>query len=630
MDFPVNRDGWSGQGRTKARWLKDTLDTPYSKARVGSGGKSATAYHKNGFLEVKVKSAADTDYYMALTRDTFATDEIRAARKIATKWSGGQRVYWTQTSSIAHPLADDLVARRYRSGLYSMGGNGYVFCLVPISKESVTDRWGREVTYEVAPVFGGGTRTESSPSVRRNIALMVGRAGGDFAQAGPTFPVDSFSETAFTNRAEAFVGCGAFSAGDYVEWLDTEAPAPPAVVEGAYYNGSFEAAVAFNAIDQVGDRVVRVRVFKTDGSYIERTIAGAPFEAFSLRGFWRCGPGDYVACISHMYQAWYGKVRSPQRDYEVGTSGWHGSAPLFRFREQVMLPQSALPMNYFVVSRDGGRTWSALPENDLLRGANQAAAAAAVEDGVWGQWGVYSTGAPLCVMSYAIRRSSAVPVAPGKLFVMLLDSYTGAQSSRGVYRNSRIIRGVLDIATGAVTAMATVYDMPALDDVGYAVWRNLEPGYMFGGACALPAGVGYLTLPASTTYGGYLSAFPLLHRSFDAGATFATDAQTLPARWYVSRSPQTLSGGLYQVALDTDPYSSVYRYAAGQWTPAATLTAPWRGDVTGTLGVLSSSAYIYAVSGVNTNDTHLYNRLVQPFRNPTSGSRWVSDDRITP
>lgn len=628
MDFPVNRDGWSGAGRTKARWLKDTLDTPYSKAQAGDGDESATAYHRNGFLEVEVESAASTDYYMALTRDTFASDEIRAARKIATKWSGGQRAYWTQTASIPQPLADDGVARRYRSGLYSMGGNGAAFCIVPVSKENVFDRWGREVEYTKPPIFGGGTFTQSTPSVRRNMAIMMGSAGGDFTQVGPTFPVDSFSESNFTGTVPEFLSTGAFSSGYYVEGYDAESPAPPAVVEGAYFNGAFEAAVAFNTIDDSGDRVVCSRVFRADGSYVERVIAGAPYEAFSLRGFWRCGPGEYVACISHMYQEFYGKARNPKWDRDIGTRTWAGYAPMYTFIEQVMLPQAQLPMNFFVASYDGGRTWTTLPENDLLRDSNESAMAATAQNEIWNDLGMYETRSPMTVMSYAVHRASAVPVSPGKLFVTLLDSYSVPESSRGEYRNSRIIRGVLDIRSGSVESFAVIYDMPGLDAVGYETWLTEEPGFMFGGACLVPSGVAYMTMLKNAAYVDYMNAFPRLYRSYDGGASFTADSQVLPARWYVSREPQVLGDKLYQVSLNNIPYSSVYVYRNNAWSMVAAQTAPWRGNSIGS-SLVDSSSYIYSVSGLNTNDSQLYNRLVRPFKNPTPSAPWVSDDRIS-
>lgn len=627
MDFPHNDGEWSGEGRTKAHWLKDTLAMPFAHATFKDGGTEVTAKHQNGFLRVETEQA-DTDCFMALTRDTLAVDEIRATRKIGTKWASGERAYWAQIASIAEPLHEDRVAQRYRSGLYSMGGNGAVFCVVPVSRESVTDRWGREVTYEVPPVLGGGTRTYSEPSVRRNMAIFIGSPNGGFVQNGPTFPVDSFSES-IVNRG-VYSGLGAFSRGDYIEGIDAESPAPPAVVEGARYQGSYEAAVAFNTLDDAGDRVVRVRVFRTDGAYIERTIAGAPKEAFSLRGFWRCGPGEYLACISHMYQTSYGKGSNPQAAFGVGTAEWAGYAPMYTFIDQVLLPAADLPMNFFVASSDGGRTWAALPENDLLSGANAAAldASTFVE---YGSCNPNDTRDVRNVMSYAIHNASAVPVAPGKMFVTLVDSYSVPASSRGDYRNTRVIRGVLDVRTGVVTSFAVVRDMPALDDVGFTAWRAIELGYTFGGACLVPSGVAYITMPDATSSADQLNSFPRLHRSSDSGVSFVADAQSMPGRWYVSRAPQVLSDGFYQVDLNTAPtYSSVYKAAGATWKLVATQTAPWRGYPYGATAPVASSAYNYIVDGLITNFNQLYNRLVQPYKSPTPSARWVSDDRITP
>ena len=110
MDFPVNRDGWSGPGRTKARWLKDTLAMPYARAKRRTAEGEATSIHKDGFLEVRKEREAKTEYFITMTRQTIEAPRLAASRRlihslVPTPKNWAAVLSYTSNSRVSTPLA---------------------------------------------------------------------------------------------------------------------------------------------------------------------------------------------------------------------------------------------------------------------------------------------------------------------------------------------------------------------------------------------------------------------------------------------------------------------------------------------------------------------------------------------
>ena len=614
--FPANRGGWNAAGRTRVQGADDSAMPYYTVKRLTPDGDQVTGKGKNGFKEVRVDRSGGTDFLMLTTRDGWLQDEVRAARGMGSKYNGAERVFWAQTDAVKQPLAKDYVSRKYRTGLYSLGGNGLAFMLVPLSREDVFERWGR---YTV-----DGTLLQA-PTTRRWMGIYAGGPAQPFKEVA-RFPCDSqLDGMAGPAALESFYR-SAWSGHEFEgEFLHAEVPTPPAVVEGAYFNGKHEAAVAFNTINEAGDRVVRVIAFTAAGVVSTRDVASAERDAFRLLGFWRVGPGRLLLCSAHMYHWRHGNQFD---QFDAGNL----AGPM---KDQVRLRDATSPMTFFSLSEDNGRTWRQLPANLMLSGTNELAAQADAQS------------LPISpnrllgvdfreVNQFVPQFVDALPVARDRVLIVSVQyerktvNYSG--SGPIDYTRSYLIRGVLDLRTAVVHNLQTIYTQPELQPGGDLLdWQARGAGNAYGGMCHLPGGeVGLLTLPPERlTPNSPYEVYATLHRSADAW-NFAP-VGLMPGEWISTKVPQNLGSNLYAVRLNTIPPLSVYRAGGGAWEPRATNIGKWLIGPFGTYpftDTMPSHLMRFVMLSIGAMPYDNLSRIVRPFSNPTPAQPWVSDDRI--
>ncbi len=609
MDWIKDRNGWSGPGRTEARWLRDTLDMPYSKSRrIEADGTVVHARNRNGFLETWREPQA-LDLFVMATREDWQKDIIRASTAMSTQRDAeNQVIYWGAPLEITHPLASDWVTRRMREGLMSAGGNARVFMVIPTAKDSVFDRWGESAGAD--PVS----------TVRRRWTILMGTPGA--MQAAGEIDVVSFSDggSSLPGMVRGYVQSMLPFVIDGNE-VPAEVPGVLWPVAGAMYAGNYESALAYETLNDDGDHVVRVRVFGYVTNF-ERTIAEAERNSFRLRGFWRAGPGAYLACISHVYPDLYG------REHPIDASV-HGVT--LRNHEPLGANE---PMTFFMSSTDGGRTWQRLPENTLLAPANELARQLAT-DTLPGT-GVWSPDNDLVfVNDAAIGHTQAVPVAPGKMLVTVVRPWRFIHTfgTPTYLARDEFVSGILDITTGTVTDLNTVFRpdeyQGSLTTQAGQDWLDTEAGRMSGGLFLDPVGVGMVAPhPGPMRLHNWLMEPSSILLSADGGASW-TAGGYLPAEWLVCGLPQAVNPTMLSVVrMNTVPPITVYlrESPALDWTPTASGIGDWWILTTSTTPLFSNVGR-FITSNSRQGDFH---RIVRPSRNPTPTAPWVSDDRIEP
>ena len=631
MDFPVNRDGWSGPGRTKARWLKDTLDTPYSKAQVGSGGESATAYHKNGFLEVEVESEAKTEYFITMTRQTIEAPRLAASRRLIRSLVPTPK-NWATVSDHPDTPPGTFLSRYYFTGAYSMGGNGAVFYLAPVADNDAYDRWSRQLIageYLDVPVpqveVGVYLRPPGEqPKRLHTIKCVAFRASESFVSPteiiGQPYPGFYFGGLRVTSEYDGKV-------------YNNSEPTMPYLVEGARTIDGYQAAIGFTTLNADGDYVARVQVFNNDGVVVQRDLAHAPNRPVRLDGLWRLAPKTYLAVVSRMFHAGYGSM------YENSVPPGDRVKVYDDARAMKDIPPLGEneQRTFFMRSTDGGVTWLKLPENELLRPSNELARWAASGTMPY-EW---SGSAVRVHSSNQVNGSipsafSAVPVSDGRVFIQFISATEWKRIDSGSgdlwYSPTDILCGVYDIFTGHVSSMTTVLKGP---DPSPAVIQGLlgltAAGARIGGAFHMPGGgVGYLVRDQYS--GADLSGQHYwLYSSTDKGQTFP-GIQRPPMDWMSSRTPYVLGRTQCATWLGTAPTTfTVMYFGKTGWKPATSNIGSWWLPPLN----LSQPTHIWNIfdrwtmGSLGAQPFDCIGRVVRPFHNPTPSAPWISDHRIS-
>lgn len=629
MDFPVNRDGWSGPGRTKARWLKDTLYMPYSRAKRQTAEGEVTAIHKDGFLEVRKKPAGKTDYFVTMTRPTTETPKLAATRALLRRLKPTPK-NWTVVGEHPDKPPGTLLAKYYYSGAYSMGGNGAVFYTAPIAEGDAYDRWSRQLVVDeyfdvpVPQVEVGIYLKPPGEKVKRLHAIKCVAFRASNQDLGtPGTNIDSPYPGFF------FSGIQATS-----EWsgkvYNNSEPTLPFIVEGARTIDGYQAAVGFTTLNDDGDYVARVQVFNADGIVVQRDLAHTPNRPVQLDGLWRVAPKTYLAMVSRMFHAVYGSlyrddVPMADRKMVYDDARVMKDIPPLGENEQ---------RTFFMRSTDGGVTWLKLPENELLRPSNEVAR--------WAATGTMPNGVDLRFSANVVNWSipsgvSVVPVTDGRVLVSML-TVTEWQRDDGVsYERWRpsvsVIRGTFDIFTGQVSSQGFIFKDPGPTEVErQRQWYSFPATTRVGGVFLMPqGGVGYAVRDGYSGPNIYGQGY-LLYASADGGQTFPSFHKP-PMDWLSSRLPYTLGKTLCATWLNTAPttFSAMY-FGKGGWDVATTNVGKWW---------LTPSAFITDTEfGWNTFDRWLgrgesvqsrdcIGRIVRPYKNPTPGAPWISDHRIS-
>lgn len=253
-DFPKNRGGWSGPGRTAATRLGGEGDEAWLRQwRFG-----AEARNKGGHLTVKLDQSTRIGVFASLGVEDTAT--------VVRSSTTARGAFGSTTAATASALfLDQLFAR----------GDGSAYTISTVTP-------GADAT----SVFGPNNETAS-------IGSYIITPGGT-ANVRPPVVVQAaaFDNTGFGGRAVEI-------------WP----------VAGARYASKYEHAIAFGAIDTDGQHVVKVRF--DDGTNIRTVIAAkVPGQIIYPLAFDRVGPGAFLgmggtALWNTTPPIWYDQTAAP-------------------------------------------------------------------------------------------------------------------------------------------------------------------------------------------------------------------------------------------------------------------------------------------------------------------------------